>query len=168
MNNCVKNNVYYYIDNLIKTNKEKYMQLYIFEIKMKLIHFGTLEQFESYLSREQTYVNGNIFKTNIVNNIFKQIKLEKQELCQHLFSHLETNSCEYNENLCPDKFKNDIALKQKWVDAQTGWSMSCSRCGIKTSDLGIKLGFGIQNNYPDDGDLYKLFEICEINNWNIK
>lgn len=166
--NSVKNNVYYYIDNLVKITKEKHTQLYIFEIKMKLIHFNTLEQFELYLLREQTHVNNNVLKSHIVNNIFKQIKLEKQEVCRHLFTHLETNSCECNENHCPEKFKNDVNLKQKWIDAQSGWSMLCVICGIKTSDLGIKLGFGIQNDCPDDRDLYKLFEICEINRWIIK
>lgn len=164
--NSVKNNVYYYIDNLVKTNKNKYTQLYIFELKMKLIHFNTLEQFELYLSHELTYISCNLIKLKIVDDICNQIKLEKQKLCRHLFSHLETNLYECDIT-CPKKFINDCDLKQKWVDAQTGWSMSCVTCGIKTSDLGIKIGCG-QENLPDDGDLYKLFEICEINKWAIK
>lgn len=163
--NSVKDNIYYYIDKLVKSTTDKYIQLFVFEIKMDLIKYNTLDQFELYLLRKKNYISCNVIKLNVVNNIVDQIKLEKQKICKHSFSHLETNTCEYDLSHCPKKFIDNLELKQNWIDAQTGWSMQCLMCEIKTSDLGIKLGFGIEKNSPDDSDLYKLFEICEKNQW---
>jgi hypothetical protein len=135
---------------------------------MKLIKFEHLSDFELSLFREKTYVSNNVVKINIIDNILNQIKLEKQDVCKHLFTDLKLTTCICDLNECPQHFLCDDELKQRWINAQTGWCMKCKLCGIRTNDLGIKLGFGIDQKFPNDEDMFRLFEMCEINNWCVK
>jgi len=147
MNN-IKNNVYYYIENLIKSTDDKHNKFYIFEIKMKFIKFNYIEDFEFYLKSEKKYVKFNKFKINLINDIINTIKKEKQKACVHNFSHLKKIT---NNNF-----------------SETEWKMKCVFCKINTNEIGIKIGCDNNNNFPSENDLFKLFELCDINGWNVK
>lgn len=164
----IKNNIYYYIDSIVKSTKNKQNQFYVFEIKMKLVHSATFENFETLLKNELSYVYQNEFKNNLINNILKQITTEKQELCKHIFTDLKINLLECDLENCPQKYKNNEDLKQKWIAAQLGCAMTCIKCNLKTSDIGIKLEIGTNQSSPNEHDLFKLFELCEMNKWSVK
>lgn len=144
----VKTNIYYYIDNIVKSIDDKYTQKYVFDIKMKLIHVINFNDFETFLHKEKKHVEKNTIKTNILNAILEQIQIEKQNNCSHVFSQITPNPFLNNENIT--------------------WKIKCDVCNIFTSDMQIKIRSSKNNKYPCDNDLFKFFELCEEKGWTIK
>lgn len=160
----VKDETYYYIDTLIKDTTNKQFQQYIFEIKMKLIHCDTLQQFESFIDKEYSCVSQNFAKLKYINLIKHFIKTKKKSLCKHFFENLQIDTSKIDENLCHFEFENK---KEELFDSQQGWFLTCSKCNITTNELGIKLGFDTNTKFPNYDDFFHFLTIAEQNGWHV-
>lgn len=163
----LKNDTYYYIDNLLKDSSHKLYHQYIFDIKMKLIHSKTINEFTLFLCRELSYIINNHDKSDLINNIYNFIFEGYQLICCHSFRNLKIN---YSRNIdnCPKTFNFDPILSKKWIDAQTGWYMTCRKCHIKTNQLCIKLGFGKDVDFPNEEDFFQFITLAKKEHWKIK
>jgi hypothetical protein len=159
----IKNNIYYYIDNLVRNCKNKTKQYEIWQLKMKLIYCKTLNEFEYILLQQRSYCvmpsNANCTpaldlssKLNTINNILNKIK---QTQCKHTFYKM---TCVTDEDT---KRVDDDNVLEEWI-------FTCSQCECTTKQLEIQLP-GDQNslNFPSEESFIKFCEICRIQDWTL-